>query len=332
MFTRKQYSRYVLASALLPLVGCGPAKVEQLVEVKPNETAFVITLEGDTKEQQAKLNSLDYLREAKVASKRITIPQRRHDTGRWPGEYEWIDTVRVITVDRAPVTREWTDDPDTGTSMHKQAIQVESLDSINFGVGATITCSILEENTPVFLYYYAGKALPEIVDTNVRGFCQKGLAREFGKYDLAEGKTKKAECFEQVFQDAKAFFAERGITIDYFGGVKGLTYNNKEIQAAIDRKFVAENDIEVAKKEKLAQDERNKQMVERAKAERDAAEALATAKEALELKTQLEIAKIRAEAMRIAAEKWSGNLPANILPDGSGLLFQLDRLGDQNHK
>ena len=66
-------------------------------------------------------------------------------------------------------------------------------------------------------------------------------------------------------------------------------------------------------------------LVEKAKAEAEAARMLADAKDAVLLKTDLEIRRIQAEATRTAAEKWSGAMPQNILPQGSSLLFGLDQ-------
>ena len=91
------------------LTGCGPYPTEQAVEVKNNETAFVVPLEGDSKSKQAQFMSIEYLEKAKVATKRIVIPQRKRSLGRAWFDYEWIPLARVIVVDRSPVTRSgWT--------------------------------------------------------------------------------------------------------------------------------------------------------------------------------------------------------------------------------
>lgn len=94
----------VLAVALV--VGCGPARVMPLDNVGPNETAFVIPLEGNGTEQE-KFESIKYLEGRKVASKRIEIPVRQRDTGYGWWNYEYVPMVRVVKVDRSLVTREW---------------------------------------------------------------------------------------------------------------------------------------------------------------------------------------------------------------------------------
>jgi hypothetical protein len=314
--------------------GCGPAYQEKYVEIGPNETAFVIPLEGASLADQRSLDSLKYLERAMVVSKRVTIPQQRHGYGYAPGRYRWIADVMVIKVDRAPVTREWTDDPTTGTSLANQALEVESLDSIHFSLGATMTCRIEEKDTPMFLYHYGtrpreepadaekgavelvyeGQALSEIADANIRSFAQARLASLFGSVDLNEGKQKKTAFFDAVFRDAQQYFKARGITIDSLGSTKGLYYHNPEIQASINRRFVTENAIEVARQELAAQKNRNAAKVAAAKSQRDAAVAMSAEREAMLLKYDLEIRQLRAEARRSMAERWDGQMPAHLLP------------------
>jgi hypothetical protein len=323
------------------------------VEIKPNETVFVIPLEGESKEGQAKFQSVEFLEGRKVATKRVYIPQKQHNTGRTPGDYTWIPTVEVVRVDRSPVTREWTKGKDTGTSTKDQAITVESQDSINFRAGVNITVSIQEDDAAKFLYYFHGKPLPEVVDTNIRGYVQTVLAREFGQKDLTLCMKEKSTVFRMCFEETQKYFKEKGITVDYLGSSEGLSYDEPKIQDAINKRFVAENDIEVAKQEKLAQEERNKITISKARAEaealievakqeklaqdvrnqtllakaqseRQAAEELAKAQDAMQLKVELEVKKTLADAQKTAAEKWQGNVPSTILPQGSNLLFGLD--------
>lgn len=306
------------------LVGCGPYKEEQYVQIGPHETAFLIPLEGDST-RQGKMQSIEALEKAKVMAKRIYLPVRSRKLGRGYTNYEWVPTLRVICVGRTPVTREWTAEAGTGTSTANQAIEVESKDSINFGVGMTITCHVDEADTARFLYYYSGKTLSEIVDSNVRGFCQQKLAAKFGTLDLTECKKEKTRIFDELTKEAREFFEEKGVTIDFLGGVKGLQYQNPEIQAAIDKKFINEMEVQTSEQELAEQQVRNEMAVSVAEAERDAAKELYQAAEALELKVMLDIARIEAQATKDAAEKWGGKLPTGIMPAGSGLLFGLER-------
>ncbi len=302
-------------------IGCvGPLQVEKIEEIGPSETAFLVQLEGDTNSQDI-FKSVEFLEKNKVGTKRVSIPTRKHVLGRTPGNFEWIPSATLIKVDRKPITREWTKATGTGTSAADQAVHVESKDSIGFAIGVNITTSIPEDSAATFLYHYAGKSLAEVTDQNIRGFVQAQLSREFGTRDLAEGRAAKKEIMDITFPATQTYFKERGISVDYVGFSEGLTYDDKEIQAAINRNFTAEMDVTAAKQEALAQEERNKKIVSQAEADRIASQEFAKAQEAAIAKVRLEIEKTRAEAQKIAAEKWNGAMPANILPEGSNILF-----------
>lgn len=341
------------ARILLPLLilaaACGPAKIEVFEEIQPSETAFVIPLEGASKSGQGKFDSVDFLEAKKVPAKRISLPLRKKSTGRAWFSYEYIPTVRVITVDRASVTREWTNDLDRGSSSRPEGLTMESKDSIGFSIGSTITARIDEADAATFLYHYGGKSLSDVIDTNVRSVCQGSLSREFGALDLDNCREEKGSIFKTVNGEIVAFFKDKGITIEYFGLSEGLSYENPEIQRAIDQKFKALEDIKTARNEKLAQDERNAQTVAVAKAQADAeierarsdqtaqqvrndtlvakktAEAQAAgeifaASEAFQFEMEWKLRELDAQA-RVEAAK---NLPASILPSGSPLLMGLD--------
>lgn len=359
-----------LLISMLSLLGCvGPAKVLPIENVGPNETAFVIPLEG-TSEEQAKFESVEYLKSKKVVSKRIEVPVRQRDTGRGWWDYEWIPLIRVVRVNRSLVTREWSQTsarvPSVGQHVHVEwtdgklygamvkalegtsyevvwddgtgaakvsadkvrseamAIAVESRESINFHVGVNLTALIMEEDAPTYLYYHTTTSLSEVVDQNVRGFLQGELSKAFGALSLEECKAQKGKVFAAVELLTKDHFKAYGITIQNVGSAGGLSYDDHRIQDAINETANADMQIEVARKTKIAQDQKNEQKVAAAKAERLAAEEFAKAKESQVAKIQLEIERIRAEAMFEAAKRWNGGLPSNVLPQGSPLLFGLD--------
>jgi len=113
------------------MVSCAPVRVDPIIEIKPNETAFVVPLEAGT-ENQAKFESVDFLQAQQIAAKRVVVPQRERSIGRMPWDVEWIPTVKVITVDRSPVTRSWTRTPESIKNVNPslQTFGVESSDSI----------------------------------------------------------------------------------------------------------------------------------------------------------------------------------------------------------
>src|SRR5947207_838865 len=118
--TRKQIILPAAPGAVLPplvvaALGCiRPYDVPEFIEVDSSESAFLIPLEGDTANQAA-FHSVEFLKEKKVAAKRVQITHRWNQTGFMPRTGEWIGTVRLIKVDRRPVTREWTRSPKSGT-------------------------------------------------------------------------------------------------------------------------------------------------------------------------------------------------------------------------
>src|SRR3954464_3762115 len=79
-----------------------PYDVPEFIEVDSSESAFLIPLEGDTANQAA-FHSVEFLKEKKVAAKRVQITHRWSQTGFMPRTGQWIPTVRVIKVDRRPV-------------------------------------------------------------------------------------------------------------------------------------------------------------------------------------------------------------------------------------
>lgn len=311
----------------LGIVGCGPYQKEVIEEIAPNETAFMVPLEGQTKTDQAKFMSIDYLNSpaAKVATKRVTIPTRQHDTGRTWGDYEWIPTMKLIKVDRTPITRVWTQGKETGTTPSNQAICVESRESIDFCVGVIAIATVTEEDAAKFLYHYAGKKLADVMDQDVRGYLGAVLAREFGSRTLEQGRSEKNEIFSTAHTETVDFFATRGVIISKVGGTEGMQYRDNKIQEAINATFVAENDKNTAENQRQAQAKRNELNVAKAIAERKAAEEFAKAEKAQIAIRELEIRTIQAQATLEAARKWNGQMPASIMPQGTNLLFGLDQ-------
>ena len=310
----------IIGTAIINSACMGPPNVPPIQEIKPNETAFVIPLEGDGT-AQAQVQSVEYLKKKMVQAKRITIPIRQRDTGRFPGDFEWIPTVRVITVDRSLVTRQWSGMPVAGNA--HPGIHVESKESINFRVGFNVTALVQEEDAATYLYWHAGKQLSEIIDSNIRGFVQDISAREFGALPLEECKADKNRIFAQVEKEAKEHFKAYGITIISIGNAGGLEYEDPTIQANINKTQNAQMDVQVAVQEKLAQVERNLKAVAKATADRLSAEEFAKAKEAQMAKLELDIKMTNAQAVLIAATRWDGKAPS-MVTQGSGFLFGLD--------
>ena len=324
---RKYLLSLLFAVVAFSAVGCGAYQTEMAEEVDADETAFVIKMEGDTSAGQAKFASVEFLEGKKVATKRIILPQRKRSTGRAWFSYEWIPTARVIKISRKLVQREWTDDSDTGSSNRSQKLHVESLDSVGFGVGATIAARIDEDKASTFLYFFNGQQLESIIDGPVRGFALSLLSEAFGQLDLESCKKTKTTVFNNARTALIKKFGTMGITIDFFGASEGLTYDNDKIQQAIDDQVVSEAGIIAQMNKKLANDKRREDQaaeaqlqVTIAQSQADAARKLAEAKDAMTFEVELYERRKKAEALPILAANF-GNI--KILPAGSPLLLGL---------
>lgn len=312
----------LLSLAGLLAAGCGPAKVPTTVEIQPNETVWVIPMDalgGD----QAKFNSVDYLEKRKVAAKRVWVDKVIRSTGRMWFDYEWIDAVRVITVDRSLVTREWTDNANTGSTGGKQGIPVVTKDSVQLTVGLTLTVNIEEDDASTYLYYHGARKLADVADANIRSYAVAELTREYSQLTLTEAQTAGPTIYNKLFRDAKETFKAKGITVQYLGNAEGVHYVNQAVQDSINSKYIAEQDAKTATQQQAAQKIRNETTVMVAQAQADAANKLYSAQEATKFQVSLQVQMLQAQAQLSMATNWNGKLPENILPEGSPLLMSL---------
>ncbi len=325
----------------------------EYVEIDTSETGFLIPLEGDTTEQ-VKFQSEDYLKQHKVAAKRVQVTHRWSQEGRWNTDGRWIPTVRLVKVNRSPVTREWMTMQTTASSGAIQradkAIWIESGDSVGFSMGFTCTAFIPEEDASRFLYWYPSGSLADVMDKEVRGRIQQAAAEVAAKYPLDSLRARKQEISDAVKQNVTNFFATRGVTITTVGMFGGMTYENPEIQKSIDQTFIAQQLKVVAEAKFQAQQKENDRIELEAqglaeKARREAqgqadsrktaaageAEAIrlinSAAAEAQQNPLLLQLRALEVEKTRV--EKWDGRYPQMWL-GGSGngganpnILFQL---------
>ena len=312
----------------LGIGGCRkPPLVEKYEEVGNNETAFVIQLEGN---KQAKLDSLESLANMQVSTKRINIPLRFKKTGRYGWQGIWIPTIKIIKVDRSPVTREWSADESTGTTRKDEGIWVESRDSIGFSTGFNCTAMVTENNASTFLYYYPGGSLASIMDSQIRNDIQAVASEVAAKYPMDACREQKLEIISIVREKVIPKFAETGITITTIGMFGGFSYEDEEIQNSINATFVAQQAKVTAKAEYEAQEDKNRTIEKAAiglknsaitkaegaaqsvtiAAEAEAGAILAVAKAASEANSNpvfLELKKLEVEMARLKV--WNGQYP-----------------------
>ena len=257
----------------------------------------------------------------------------------------WIPAVRLIKVNRAPITREWTmsernhTDGQHRPDLSDKAIWIESADSVGFSMGFTCTAFITEEDAARFLYWYPSGTLSDVMDREMRGRIQQTAAEVAAKYPLDELRSKKQEISDAVKKDLTNYFSNRGITVSTVGMFGGMTYENPAIQKAIDETFIAQQLKVVSSAKYEAQQKVNDRirleaegLAERARREamgladarKTAAEAEATAirevnraaQEAQSNPLLLQLKTLEVEKARV--ERWDGKYPQWWMGGGGG--------------
>jgi hypothetical protein len=289
------------------LTGCRkPYDKPEFMTIEASQTAFLIPLVGDSS-NQASFESEELLLEAKVATKEIQIPHRWVQTGRkhWVGD--WRASATVIVVERKPVSRSWESGDSTATSANK-AIFGETADNIGIYVGMNCTAMIEEKDAAKFLYRYNNTPLETIIDTDIKKMVEDRFNIETAKHLSTELGVKKGEIVEAVKNYVVDYFKDYGITITVLGLKEGISFENPEIQKALDAKFASEQELVI---------QQNKNEAALAKAQADA-EAILIAAEA-----QAEANRLLAESLtdnilaQMYYEKWNGVLPSVYGADGA---------------
>ena len=338
------------------LTGCmKPYDKPEFVEIDTSDTGFLIPLEGDATVQQ-KFESEGYLAQRKVATKRVQITHRWLQEGRLPTDGRWIATVRLVKVNRSPITRTWTTPQNNAVgsvvTRTDDAIWIESADSVGFSMGFACTAFISEEDAARFLYWYPSGSLADVMDHEVRGRIQQVAAEVAAKYPLDELRSKKQEIADAVKEDVTNFFSARGVTVTTIGMFGGMTYENPEIQRSIDGTFIAQQLKVVAEAKFEAQKKENERIELEAdanaeKARREAlgeadakkttagaeAEAIREVNRALNEAAQnpllYQLKALDVEKARI--ERWDGKYPTYYMGAGTGgpnLLLQMPAPGE----
>jgi len=173
-----------------------------------------------------------------------------------------------------------------------------------------------KKRVPYVKYIYRARPLSEVVEHEVVAFCQAELSNLNNAVPLEEGKMMKVEFFKTVFQDAKAFFKQRGVTLTVFGSVKGLQYENGDVQEVTDSRFEALNSITIAEQDRDALRITNDRMIDMAIADRDAAWQFLAAYPAMRMQFEIELRKLMAERRQILQLGWDGQTPKSVLPAG----------------
>ncbi len=320
-----QRSGWIMLLGLPFLSGCvRPFEPVTLEVIKPNETAFLLPLLGDPR-QQAAINSEEYLRSNLVQMQQVRIPQQWVPKGyEWAGANgAWRNAAVLIRVDRAPVTRVWTADAKTGTSTKDEAIWVMTSDQVEFSTGWTCTAYIPNHEQAVkFLYYYPNGTLAEAMDREVRAKLQSTFGLAVTDRPMDELRKQATPVIQQVVEEVTEFFGERGIVITNLGIEGGFIYRDPSIMKTMVEVFNAEQQRSKEQALLAAQEISNKRLLSERQAEADGIKLVADAKqyEAEQAKENLELyVKLKQlEIDKERAAKWDGKYPVYFFGGGQG--------------
>lgn len=312
----KTIKKLVLLGALAvgsmtTLTGCvKPYNKPQFETIQANQTAFLIPLVGDTSEQGV-FESEALLAETKVATKEVQIPKRWVQTGRMHWKGEWKPSARLITVDRSPVTREWTSDLNNGTTEDDQGVTAKTKDGIKLTLNVNSTAQIDEAMATKYLYYYNTNPLSQVMDTEIKTMAHSRLIEEVAKYNLTELNVE--TIVKSVREEVQEYFLGRGITITALGLSSEPVYPD-DIQKAMNEKVKAQQSQE-------AQAIANKTAEDKAKSE---AEQMRIRQETFQ-KT-LDMKKL--EVMEKAIEAWKSGgaqVPKIMGAESTNVISNLDK-------
>ena len=333
----------LMALAVLPLAGCWrPFEPVQLETISPNEEAFLLPLTDDVKKQTS-TNNEEYLKENLVYTKQVRIPQQWVQKG-----YEtlgpngtWKPAAILVKVDKSPVTREWTADPNSGTSNKNEAIWVMTSDQVEFSTGWTCTARIASRDDAVkFLHNYPNGSLKDVLDTEVRGKLQATFGLAVTDEPMTKLRTEATPHILKTVKEVNDFFKERGVTITNLGITGGFIYKDKSIMDTMVRVFNAEQEKAIATAGFQAQQEKNKAVFSEAEgrakallterqAEADGIKLVADAKvyeiEKAKQDAEVYLALKRIELEKQKLEKWDGQFPTYFLGAGQSpdMLLQM---------
>ena len=245
---RKGLLLVVMTLISTTLVGCKPYQKPIFETIETNESAVLVPLVGDTEDQDQTLSEQYYL-DNMVYTKRVEIPTQWVQTGRMKNSGKWMPTMKLIKVSRTPESREWTSAEGTGTSNRNESFTVMTKDGQNYTVGIVISASVKEESVAKFLYHYAGRQLggkiivdengnknaeDSIIDGEIRTAVQAALSDVAGQYNAEMTIESLGSIVTSLKEDVIQHFAAKGITIDSIGFEGGITFENPEIQSALD--------------------------------------------------------------------------------------------------
>ena len=308
----KNIIRFTLISCMLIITlfsfaSCRkPYDKPEFQTITASQTGFLVSLVGDSGTQAA-FDSEELLLQTKVATKEVQIPHRWVQMGRWNWVGEWKPSATLIVVERKPVSRSW-ESGNTAAESANRAIFGETADAIGVYVGMNCTAMIEEKDAAKFLYRYNNTPLDTIIDTDIKKMVEDQFNMVTAKYKSTELHEHKSEIITSIKETVIPYFKDYGITITVLGLKEGISFENPEIQDALDAKFASEQDLVI---------QQNKNEAELAKVEAEA-KAVIIAAEAQAKANELLAASITDTILeQMYYEKWNGVLPSVYGAEGT---------------
>ena len=221
-------------------------------------------------------------------------------------------TQDVLTYPTTIVSKNWTclAEGDNRTDM---SMQIASKEGKN--IDADIYISVRPVDIGKIIKSFGTKSFDSIVDNDIYGLCKgklSGVTQSYSVYDIQASRTEiQQKVFEILYTTLEDVYGVELVRLEL-----GTLNLPQDIQAKIDQKTEAQNEVELARLEREKQDEVNQQIVDAQKAqsekellqrqtEADAAAYEVTKQAQAQLdaqKAQVEIAKLKVEEARLGKE------------------------------
>ncbi len=331
----------------VPATGCWrPFEPIKLEVINPNEEGFLLPFTTDPS-KQSQTNTEEYFKKNLVFTQQVRIPMQWVSKGyeTFGPNGEWQPGAILVKVDKSPVTREWTADPNSGTSSKNEAIWVMTADQVEFSTGWTCTARIASRDDAIkFLHNYPNGTLEKVMDHEIRAFLQAAFGLEVTDLPMDELRKKATPHIKSVTERTEKFFSDRGVQITNIGITGGFVYKDASIIDTLVKVFNAEQEKNIAIAKSSAQIEQNKQVLSEAegkaaailktkKAEADGIKLVADAK-AYEMekakqdgKTYLALKNLELQKAKI--ERWDGKFPTYFMGQNDpNLLLQVPIVTD----
>lgn len=172
-------------------------------------------------------------------------------------------TQDVLTYPTTIIAKNWTGLAE-GDNREDMSMQIASQEGKN--IDADIYISVRPTNIAKIIKSFGTKSFDSIIDNDIYGLTKGKLSTVSQEYSVYDVQASRAQIQNDVF----AILAE---TLDEIYGVElvrfeiGTLVLPEDIQAKIDQKTQAQNEVELAKLERQKQDEVNQQIVDEQKAQ-----------------------------------------------------------------